>query len=278
MSHLSPSRDRRGGAGSPHGRPSLAVDSVAEIDLGVDSLREELERLSAANQELLNEHGSQPDLQLPSVHDDETTILRRENARLRQRVEELEALAMQRRQPAGADEAWEERQHEYESLLEEKSEAIRILNHRIQELQQVESIDREELLRMKEQLEQDRERMREDEEALMEQARNMEMAMARDRADLARQRSELQRFQQEVAREIELASRDDGLRDRLVNMQRRHETPGKRPSTHAMLPEQPARPGTVANLQRPGTVPAVPQPEQPAPPQEKSGLLRRIFG
>jgi ElaB/YqjD/DUF883 family membrane-anchored ribosome-binding protein len=279
MSHNTP-RDRRAGSTSAFAHSGTATLSAPELSIDVDSLREELERLSAANQEILKEYGSHPDLELPSVHDDEVSILRQENARLRRRIEELESqsaqLVQQRRQPANADDAWEERQREYETLLEEKSEAIRHLHLQVQELQQVESIDRDELQRMKDQLEADRIRLQEDEQSLMEQARNLEMAMARDRADLARQRSELQRLQQDWNREMELAMRDDGLRERLAHLQRRHEPAATRPGTMSSIPAG-ARPGTMSNLQRPGTSPVVGDKTQENG-QEKAGFLRRIFG
>ncbi|MBX9679177.1 MAG: hypothetical protein K2X38_10475 [Gemmataceae bacterium] len=280
MSHSTHPRDRRAGSGSAPAPTGTATLSEPELSLDVDSLREELERLSAANQELLKEYGSQPEIQLPSVHDDEVSILRQENARLRRRTEELESqlaqLAQQRRQPVNADEAWEERQREYEALLDEKSEAIRTLHLQLQEVRQAESIDPDELHRMRDQLEADRLRLQEDEQSLMEQARNLEMSMARDRADLARQRSELQRLQQEWAREMEIAMRDDGLRERLAHMQRRHDSNAARPGTMPSIPGA-ARPGTMSNLQRPGTSPVVGDKAQENG-QDKPGFLRRMFG
>lgn len=280
MSHSTHPRDSRAGSGSAHAPAGTATLSEPELSLDVDSLREELERLSAANQELLKEYGSQPEIHLPSVHDDEVSILRQENARLRRRTEELESqlaqLAQQRRQPLDADDAWEERQREYEMLLDEKSQAIRNLHLQLQEVQQAESIDPNELHRMKEQLEADRLRLQEDEQSLMEQARNLEMSMARDRADLARQRCELQRLQQEWAREVELAMRDDGLRERLAHMQRRHDSVAVRPGTTPSIPGG-VRPGTMSNLQRPGTSPVLgDKPQENG--QDKPGFLRRMFG
>jgi len=275
MSSLSLPRDRRADQGNAYARSAAAVESSPDLHLDVDSLREELERLSAANQELLKEYGSQPEITLPSVHDDELTILRSETARLRRRAEELEAQLAQRLSPANADDAWIERQAEYEALLDEKSEAIRNLHLQLQELQQVESIDRDELLRIKDQLEADRIRFQEDEQALMDQARNLEMAMARERADLARQRNELQRLQQDWARELELAMRDDGLRERLAHITRRNDPNGRRPSTMASI-DLGARPSTASNLERPGTTPSVFPPPQEG--QQDKGFLRRFFG
>lgn len=275
MSSLSLPRDRRADAGSGYARSGSAVASSPDLHLDVDSLREELERLSAANQELLKEYHSEPEIELPSLHDDEASILRNENARLRRRVEELEAQLAQRLTPVNADDAWIERQAEYEALLEEKSEAIRHLHLQIQDLQQVESIDREELQRIKDELDADRLRLQEDEQSLMDQARNLEMAMARDRADLARQRNELQRLQQDWAREMELAMRDDGLRERLAHIQRRNEPGNRRPSTMTSI-DLNSRPSTTSNLQRPDTAPVAGQPQQEQ--QQEKGFLRRLFG
>src|SRR5438132_12314970 len=58
--------------------------------------------------------------------------LRRENAELRSKLEELEQLIQG---PDGIEAAWAERQREYEALLEEKSEVIRELHLKVQELQ-----------------------------------------------------------------------------------------------------------------------------------------------
>ncbi len=65
-----------------------------------------------------------------------------------------------------------------------------------------------------------RRQLEEDEESLMQQMRQMEMAMSKDRAELARQRNEIQRMHNELNHEIEIASRDPGLRERLVALQR----------------------------------------------------------
>ena len=62
------------------------------------------------------------------------SLLRGENAELRARLEELEQ-ALQT--PESSEETWAERQKEYEALLEEKSEVIRSLHMKIQELQEV---------------------------------------------------------------------------------------------------------------------------------------------
>jgi hypothetical protein len=171
--------------------------------------------------------------------------LRAENAELRRLLEEIER-------------AWGKRQCEYEELLEEKSEVIRDLHLKIQDLPQSESAptsapDQAVLVKLQRELEERRLQLEQDEEALMVQMREMEMAMSRDRAELARQRTELQRFQADLNRELEMATRDGGLRDRLQALQRRHQDP--HPTSSDPSPQQ-----------------------TPSPKKSNSGLLRRLFG
>ncbi len=101
-----------------------AADEAFELD----DFEAELQRLSAANQELMDQ------FQIPAEPapedappkdanaDDVLAELLRENAELKARVQELEAA------PSGDEEQWLERQREYEMLLEEKSEVIRSLH------------------------------------------------------------------------------------------------------------------------------------------------------
>jgi DNA repair exonuclease SbcCD ATPase subunit len=198
-----------------------------------------------------------------------------ENEDLRARVAELEQ-ALEQPQPAGG-ENWEERQREYESLLDEKSEVIRDLHLKIKELQvQNQEVKNhhsgsapreEELLALSEELERERQQLKEDEEALMKQMRDMEVQMSRERAEFARQRSELQRLQGEIRHELELAARDAALRDRLAPLQRRHQDLTNR---RGAAPQTSAPPASHA--------PAVPQPPPAAEqPRKDSGLFRRIF-
>jgi hypothetical protein len=57
----------------------------------------------------------------------------------------------------------------------------------------------------------------------MSQVREMEIQMSRERADLARQRNELQRFHNELKQQLEIASRDAALRERLAPLYRLQE-------------------------------------------------------
>jgi hypothetical protein len=204
---------------------------------------------------------------------EEVEMLRGENAALRAKADELEQLVALSAQDA--EERWAERQREYESLVEEKSDVIRGLHQKIAELREraasssssshtssaaavVDSgeatPDRQELLRLKRELEEARDQMLSDEESMMAQMRQMEMALARDRAELARQRSELQRLHGDLKHDMETAARAPGLRERLTALQRPTTKPPVRPS---------ASQDTPSPVQAPAT---------------KSGLFRRIFG
>src|SRR5262245_52447401 len=100
--------------------------------------------------------------------------LRLENADLRRSVAELRN-ALEELQPM--EENWGRQQKEYEGLLEEKSEVIRTLHHRLQEVQeaagqpQAPAPREEELLSLHDELERERRQLKEDEESLMRQMR-----------------------------------------------------------------------------------------------------------
>lgn len=205
--------------------------------------------------------------------------LRTENEELRSLVVELEQALHHHGHGGGED--FEARQKEYEALLEEKSDLIRNLHRKVQGLEK-ELASRadapspakeekkpsgplpreEELMALSEELEHERRQLKEDEDALMDQMREMECQMARERAELARQRNELQRLQSEIRHELELASRDATLRERLAPLQRRH----------------------MDITARKGAAPAKQQQQQPQeqpqqqPEKKGSGLFRRLFG
>ncbi len=190
-----------------------------------------------------------------------------ENAELKARIEELEALVTSQ-----SEELWLERQREYETLLEEKSEVIRNLHQKIQDSQEcaiggdsgpassaaVSSTklgQAEEILRLKRDLEDQRRQLERDEEEMMGQMRQMELTMAKERAEMARQRQEVQRQQSDLTREIENSSRDPELRERLHTLRRSQEP--KQAAAQTLIPGA-AKP-TKAD-------------------QKSSGFLRRIFG
>src|SRR5262249_41229375 len=114
--------------------------------------------------------------------------LRFENAQLRRTLEEYERTLQECRQ---MEEAWNERQREYDSLLDEKSDVIRELHRKLQEIQAGPERPsgvaprEEELLALHDELERERRQLKDDEEALMAQMRDMELTMSRERAELA---------------------------------------------------------------------------------------------
>jgi len=143
--------------------------------------------------------------------------LRLENERLKQlldqarvRLEKAERLIEQ----------MQAREADYERLLDEKTDLIRQLHQELQEAggRRPEGStvpNEEELIALHQELEREREQLKQDEEALMAQVREMEIQMSRERADLARQKNELMRLQNELKHQLELASRDAQLRERL---------------------------------------------------------------
>jgi hypothetical protein len=156
-----------------------------------------------------------------SVPEDELPILvhelRIENERLKQLLDQ----ARQRLEKTDRMiEQTQAREQEYERLLEEKSEVIRQLHLELQSAggRRAEGPavpNEEELIALHQELEREREQLKQDEEALMSQVREMEIQMSRERADLARQKNELTRLQNELKHQLEIASRDASLRERL---------------------------------------------------------------
>lgn len=205
----------------------------------------------------------------------EVEILRDENLQLRDLVTELERHLEELTAQDGNAQGLAAQQCEMEALLEEKSEHIRQLHLRIQELDQsikntpqpVAVPHEDELLRMQEELDRERRQLQDDEEAMMQQMREMEVQMARERAELARQRTDLQRLHGEIRHELELAARDATLRERLAPLQRRaQEVMNRRGSS-------PGAPGVPAQQ----TAQPVAQPVEAQAPKKDSGLLRRLF-
>jgi hypothetical protein len=249
--------------------------------LGDDGLF--LEEMPEEKEDVLALLGSDRQIQLPTRDEEEIERLRSENAELRSIIAEVN----QRREAASASaqDAWAEREREYDSLVEEKSEVIRALHLKIKELQEgpgkenrphseeelqavYDELERErtQLDQERRSLEEDRAQLQQDEEALMKQMREMEMAMSRERAEMARQRNELQRLHAELKHELELAARDASLRDRLAPLQRRHSDVANRKGA-APVPEH-----------RSGPASAPAQPAAKPQPKKESGIFRRLFG
>jgi hypothetical protein len=276
--------------------PSANVPAAYDL-LGIDSIRKELQKLSATNQELLRafqerpelpparpkDFGSSGNIVLPRDADD-IAIYKNENDRLRKEIEQLRGCiaVLEQKLRADAPTAVKELQEEFEQVLNEKTETIRALHMQNQELQEAlrggpDAPSPEQLAARQAGLERLELRMRQDEESLKLQAREMEMAMAKERADLARQRADLQRLQADVQREVELASRDPGLRDRLATLQRR---PDGRPRSAATLGDINLGAAPAANgARRPATMAAIDlNAEATNGAQMKSGFFRKIFG
>ena len=254
----------------PHHDPESMLDDAIDFN----EFEEELKRLSAANAELMQQFGSgdTPDAAgegLPDSDVDELALLRLENAELKARLLELEAI-----QSGPGEELWVERQREYEMLLEEKSEVIRNLHQKMQEMQEsaIGGCDgpsassanvsgarlgqAEEILRLKREMDDQRRQLDQDEEEMMGQMRQMELTMAKERAEMARQRQEMLRIQTDLDREIENSARAPELRERLQTLRR-----------------------TPESRQAPAPIPLT-SAAKPAPSNDKksNGLLRRIFG
>jgi hypothetical protein len=181
------------------------------------------------------------------------------------------------------EQSWQEQQKEYEGLLEEKSELIRNLHAKVQELEAQKPVapltpKEEELLALNEELERERCRIeqerrqldedlkqfKDDEQIMVQQMRDMELQMARERAELARQRNDLQRILDEIRHEIERVERDGGLNERLVMLRQRYHDVSK------------GRIGPPQTSSAPDAAPAAaPKDEKP---RDNSGFFSRLFG
>jgi chromosome segregation ATPase len=167
----------------------------------------------------------------------ETDALLAENAELREIIAELKTQVEETEQRVQAQFA--DRNKEYDQMLEEKSQIIRDLHVKIQELEARPPVPvtpkEEELIALSEELErercqlqqdrrtleEERKQLAEDEEIMTQQMREMEVQMARERADFARQRSELNRIQDEIRRELENIERNGLLNQRLGQLRQR---------------------------------------------------------
>jgi chromosome segregation ATPase len=205
--------------------------------------------------------------------------LQGQNAELRRQYEELR---IQREADGKLYEQWRDLQEEYEARLEEKTEVIRALHVKVEELE-VASLPvkrtpkDEELLAMSEDLERERcqlqqeqreleelrKRLTEDERAMHEQMREMEMQMARERAEFARRRTDMQRILEEIRREIDKAERNGQLNQRLRQIRDQYSQNANKdeePEPDVGVPPAPIRP-------------ALPEAKKPG----DSTLLKRLF-
>lgn len=235
-------------------------------------------------------------------NDEAVAQLQAENQELRQIIgelqQELEAASGKQ------DNDWGERQKEYERMLDEKTEIIRTLHSKIQELQdqiRPPTPREEELFAMSEELERERaqlqqdrrkleeeaRQLKEDEDVMTEEMRKMEIQMARERADMARQRTELTRISEEIRQELERIERDKGLSEKLIQLRQRHTDimRGRSGPAPQQQPPKPGRPAAPAPTQlsidldaeTPPAGGAKPKPGDD-PKKKDSGVLRRFFG
>ena len=258
-------REPRIGAGENLPNPTPPSDD--QLDLLAD-FRTELQQISATQRALIDELRSDGVINLDV--EEELGRLRQENSDLRNRLGQLERKA---RSGPPTEDAWAERQTEYEKLLDEKSEVIRTLHLQVQELRAsvpsgaaAEEVRDAAVELQRQEVAEQRRQLHEDEANMMEQMRGMELALAKDRAELARQRTELQRQQADFAREVEMASRDPQLRERLATLQRRQ------------LDNTVRKPINGAAVQPPPAPVAPPKPSPVASAKQSSGLIRRLFG
>ncbi len=203
--------------------------------------------------------------------------LHAENVELRERIAELESrIAESNKQVKDRRSADDQ---EFAGLLEEKTEVIRELHLKIQDLQAqlsaapaqqteqqapapAETPKEDDLVALGEELERERVQLQEDEKALMQQMRTLEVQMSRERAELARQRSDIERLHMQVQHELELASKEAAMRERLRPLMRQYQTILRNGSS--VPPERAVKEA----------------PAQPAPVNGggSSGLFRRLFG
>jgi len=212
-----------------------ATSKAPKVDSTSDQEHEEILR------RLRQQEGSP---QASAADDEDLAQLTADNSELRSIYEELRQLT---EETAGQDSVnYEEKEREFEALLEEKTEAIRMLHMRIQELERVvghaqssrrpaiklpskeellglsDELDRErcQMEQERRQLEVDRKQLQDDEEAMVRQMREMELQMAKERAELARQRNELTRLHSEIKHELERAQRDRDIHKKLESFRR----------------------------------------------------------
>jgi chromosome segregation ATPase len=209
--------------------------------------------------------------------------LRSENAQLHSLRAELEQALLEATQQAPDAVAYEERLREYELVIEEKSEMIRILHLQLEEANA--ALDEQaskpaaprgpapkedDLLSLSEELEREKRQLQEDESTLMEQMRQMEMSMARERAEMARQRNDLQRLFGEIRHELERLERNGALQSKMEDLKAKLQDVSTRRG---------AAPVAVSKPQSSAALPAVGNQAPAAQPgQGRNSLIGRIFG
>jgi hypothetical protein len=277
-------------ANSGNGKPRTFSEAAAvPEDKSANSALKLWDRTAPSSpdlEELLGNEANGPHLRDLQAHSADLSDLQAENGRLRSIIAELR----QGQTGAGtkAEEDFSVRQKEYEALLDEKSELIRTLHLKIQELEARPVVPptpkEEELIAMSEDLERERcqfqqsqreledlrKELEEDERIMAKQMREMEIQMARERADYARRRTELQRILDDIRREMENAERNGMLNQRLGQLRQRFLDVGTAPLGPAPEGSSPDF-GQVSSK-------ASPQPAAVDSLKKKdSGLLGRFF-
>jgi hypothetical protein len=224
-----------------------------------------------------------------------------EAARIQGENEQLRSIVDELRQQldhavSEAQSGMGERGREYEAMLEQKTDTIRELHLRLQQLEQgggsgaepgaedgPGSVNQEELSALSDEierercqleqerrrLEEDRKQLRDDEESMLRQMRDMEIQMAKERAELARQRNELQRLHSEIRHELELAQRDAAVNERLRMLTRRSNAEGQASGSSGE---------TAAAGKKKRTILATPAAESKKDKKKGSGFFGRLFG
>src|SRR5262249_42676978 len=125
--------------GSRHARltartPPSELEKALEEGLAATNLpwKEDRDRLAVEDPEPAAAHGEPQPTPQVSADQEELEQLRLDNAELRRTLAEYERAVAEYRQ---MEEAWAERQREYDMLLDEKSDLIRELHRRLQETQ-----------------------------------------------------------------------------------------------------------------------------------------------
>jgi hypothetical protein len=268
------------GAPSAEEAPPLNYDiwnADNPLHSGLDSLAEDSPPDSAHTAQRNGRHLGADSLDIGKL-EAENVELRSIIAELRQLVEDA---------THKGEQGWADRQKEYESLLEEKSEVIRQLHIKVKELEDrgpptpktpkeeellalSEELERErcQLQKEKREVEEERRQLVEDEQTMTHQMREMEVQMARERADFARLRNELQRIHEEIRRELENAERNGQLTQRLGLLRQRYQEVASRKSAGAMPGQAPAS-NSPADDEPPGNA---------AAKKRDGGFFRGIFG
>lgn len=232
-------------------------------------------------------YGPMPGMYQPNEIDQ----LREENDQLRSLCGELEQALQDSTQQLADVQIILDRQHELESMVEEKTDTIRHLHMELQQLRESTELAEsssshltrdpsapapreDELLALSEAIERDRRQLQDDEQVMMEQMRQNEMQMARERAEMARQRNDLQRLYGEIRHELERLERNTGNPGRVEDLKAKFQDVSTRRGA------APSNPGTRA----PATMTALPDvtatTEEPARggTNKGSSFMGRLFG